>query len=245
MFGDKASEFKQTRNKLIVLFILFFGTFILSTIAFMLVKGVDAAEAFSLTMETLSFTHSLEYGPIKLIQIMLLIFGVFFVWFTLWTALDILLDSNLQGYFKEVKKVRSVKKLKDHFIVCGAGRVGMHAADLMRTKHVSFVLIDKRKELISDAEKKGFFVIDGDVVKESVLKEAGVEKAKGLLAVLPETEKNILIILTAKELNPKITIYARSSHPEHIKRLKKAGADYTFLPEFTCAEEIVDKIKAR
>ena len=72
---------------------------------------------------------------------------------------------------------------------------------------------------------------------------AKIRNAKALIAVLPETEKNILVILTAKELNPKLEVYARSNRTEYVKKLKKAGADHVFMPELSCAEEIVGKLK--
>ena len=85
--------------------------------------------------------------------------------------------------------------------------------------------------------------MEGDVLDEETLIEAKIPQAKALIAVLPETEKNILTILSAKELNPKLKVYARCSRTEYIKKLKKAGADFVFMPELSCAEEIVGKLK--
>jgi voltage-gated potassium channel len=242
MIKEDISKFFEARQKIIYLLAIFLGIFVYGTIGFMAVKGVSVLKAFSLTVETLAFVHQLEEGMTRAFQLTLLVFGVIFLWFALWTSLDIVLEGHFNKYFKEVNMMKQIKKLKNHYIICGGGRVGLHAAELLQARKIPFLILEKREYLIREPLRSGYMVLEGNALEENMLKEASVDRAIGLIAVLPETEKNILVILTAKELNPKLVIYARCSHQEHVKRLKKAGADMVFLPELACAEEIVQNI---
>jgi len=235
--------FSNVKKRLWLLLFLFLATFLFGTISFSFIKQIPFSESFLITVEILTFTHEAsEIGAAHLIKILLLLFGGFVIWFTLWTSLDLVLESHFQRYFKEVRIMNQIKKLKDHFVICGAGRVGMHVAEILKAKNIPHVLIEKDEHLVNDAEKKGFLVVDDDALEEQALLDANTHKAKALIAVLPETEKNILIILTAREINPNLKIYARADRKEYIPKLKNAGADHVFMPEYACAEDITQKI---
>lgn len=139
--------------------------------------------------------------------------------------------------------MKKINQLKNHYVVCGGGRVGMHVAELLKQNKEKFVIVEKAEYLVQEAIRKNFLILEGDALDEEMLVAAKIANAKALIAVLPETEKNILVILTAKELNPKLEVYARCNRNEYVKKLKKAGADYVFMPELSCAEEIVSKLK--
>ena len=100
-------------------------------------------------------------------------------------------------------------------------------------------------DLEKTAEKlkqKGYFVESKDVTDEEVLKEANISEAKVLILTLPEVEKNLLITITAKELNPKIEIYARCDKPSFASKLKRAGAKKVVVPEIEAANKILEEI---
>ena len=139
--------------------------------------------------------------------------------------------------------MNQIKKLKNHYIICGGGRVGQHVAELMKKQKKSYVVIEKNEFNINQLRKKGHLVYEGDSLEEETLENVGIKKASALMAVLPESEKNIMITLTAKELNKKLKIFARSHKDEYIKKMKKAGANFVVTPEISCAEELVDLIK--
>lgn len=244
MLPEGLNEFSEVKRKLLILAIIFIGIFLFGTVALAKVKGTSYQQGFTLTLETLAFVHKVEEtGSTKIIQIFLLIFGGFFLWFSLWTSFDLVLEGHFNKHFKEARIMKKINTLKNHYVIGGGGRVGMHVAELLKNKKEKFVIVEKEEYLVKEAIRKNFLVLEGDVLDEETLIEARIPQAKALIAVLPETEKNILTILSAKELNPKLKVYARCSRTEYVKKLRKAGADFVFMPELSCAEEIVEKLK--
>ncbi len=221
-----------------ILFLLFIGI-----IGHMIFKKVDFLNALLLTFETFAFLHTNEvYLPLRVLQIILLSVGLFVLWFALWSLLDLVLEGQLNEYLKKVGLMNKIKKLENHYIICGGGRVGSHIAELLRAKKERYIILDKDESVVSLLEKKGFVVDEVDILEEKSLIEAGIKKAKALITVLGETEKNIMITLTAKEIRPDITVYARSDRKEFANRLKSAGATFIIIPEFIAAEEIVKEL---
>ncbi|MBI2565344.1 NAD-binding protein [Candidatus Woesearchaeota archaeon] len=235
-------EFFHARKKIIALLIFFFNLFAFGIIGYIITEKISPFQAFDYTVDTLIFKELELSDAGKTIHTLLLLFGIIVLWFTVWTSLDIFLEGHFHKYFSEVRLMDKIKKLKQHYILCGGGRVGVHVAMELNKKKIPFIIIEKDIHLIPNLKKKKFLVLHGDSLEEEILLEAGVEKAKALISVLSETEKNILVILTAKEINPNLKIYARA-HGEHlVKKLKRAGADYVFLPEVICAEDIMKKV---
>lgn len=230
-------------KKIVLLISAILLLFLFGTIGFSLAKHVSLFQGFINTVETLTFMHDkeTELSP-KFIQIMLLLVGSFVVWYVLWVTFDLVLEGSIKEYFQGVNIMNRVQGLKSHWIICGGGRVGTHVAEMMIAKNEPYVIIDRDPNVAAAQTRKGFLVVDGDVIEEETLLACGIKDAKGFIAVIPETEKNVLAILTAKELNPNLKVYARVHGKEYVKKLKKAGADHVFMPEFSCAEEIVKKI---
>ena len=232
-------ETRKVREELKILLLLAAALLAYGTIGYSLALGVSLEKGFGHTIETLAFAHSpqVEAAP-KFLQVTLLLFGVFLVWFVLWTFLDLVLEGKLGEYVKEVKSMIQARALKNHYIICGAGRVGIHIAELLFEKGIPFVVIDCDKSIAEKIMRKGFLVIEGNALDEELLEEANIKKAKALVAVIPETEKNILLTLTAKHLNPGLTVYARAEHDALVRQLHAAGAKHVVMPEVIGAREL-------
>lgn len=125
---------------------------------------------------------------------------------------------------------KSINKLKNHIIVCGAGRVGSNVAHVLRAENVSHVLVDNDPERISEMEEKGHLVMLGDATQDEVLLDLGIMEARGIVCALAEDAFNLFIALTARDLNPGIKIVARAERPESIQKLRRAGADKVIAP---------------
>ena len=122
------------------------------------------------------------------------------------------------------------KKLKNHFIICGAGRVGTRVIRELQKEGAPFVLIEKEVALAERFAKEGVLAIAGDASDEEILKQAGVEKARALVAALSTDAENVYVTLTAKGMRPDLTIVARAQEETARNKLLKAGASKVILP---------------
>ena len=125
---------------------------------------------------------------------------------------------------------RTIVKLKEHFILCGYGKVGQEIARIFAEEGVPFVVIDKDRDSIADAEKDGHLYVLADATDDEVLKEAGIERARGLIVAVGNDADCIYITLSARGLRPDLFIEARASSSAAGTKLKKAGANRIIAP---------------
>jgi len=125
---------------------------------------------------------------------------------------------------------RKIAALRNHYIVCGFGRVGSHIAEDIAAAHVSFVVIDEKEDIVQSCIQRGYLALQGDATVDAVLSEAGIQHAKCLLVATDNDAHNIYITLSARHLSSKLYIIARSNHDETEAKLKLAGADRVLSP---------------
>src|SRR5207248_11459407 len=123
-----------------------------------------------------------------------------------------------------------IARLRNHYIVCGFGRVGLQIAEEFVAARILFVIIDERESSIHNCIELGYLALQGDATSDDVLREASIEHAKCLLVATDDDSHNISITLSARHLNPKLFIVARSNHNETEAKLKMAGADRVLSP---------------
>jgi voltage-gated potassium channel len=232
----------RVRREIKILLIIFILIFVFGITGFMILKHVTFNQALLLTLETLAFSHGEEQGATRVLQLFLLTVGVVFFWIVIWTTFDLILEGHFKKYYSGVKNMDRISKLKDHYIICGAGRVGENIARILKTNKKNFVLLEKNFEVVKEMQNKGYLTLYGASVEEETLIKAGIKKAKVLIACTGEDAKNILIILTARELNPEIIIAARANEESMVKKLRRAGAKHIFLPELLGANEIISEL---
>lgn len=137
------------------------------------------------------------------------------------------ISSHLRRRFME----KEIRKLENHFIVSGFGRVGSQVALELSHEKVPFVVIDRDPQRIEECKEKGFLSILGDAaIGEDVLKKAQIEKAKGLIIALGQDADALFVAVTAKSLNPSLFIVARASTEEGASKLEKVGVERVVLP---------------
>jgi voltage-gated potassium channel len=250
--GEEFSKQKERRKyevllmtqKIKILASLILILFAYSIGGYMLLARVSFKDAILMAFETLAFEHVAIATVVgRAFQLSILVFGGFILWFTLWTLFDLIIEGKLRDYLGEVIIMNKVRHMKKHYIICGGGRVGRHLVDLFIKNKMPYVLVDIDENTVRTLKRHKYDVVEADVTEEETLKKANIKEAKALIAVLPEIEKNIVLALTAKEMNPQIKVYARAEHEELVNRLRKAGADYVIMPEVICAENIMQKIK--
>src|SRR4029077_14867444 len=131
--------------------------------------------------------------------------------------------------FGKRRMERDIASLRDHYIICGAGRVGHSVAHELARKPCPFVIVESDEKSVADLDSKWLALV-GDAASEKTLRDAGIERATGLVAATTTDATNIYIVLTARGLNPKLKIIARASEEAAGKHLVKAGADTVVSP---------------
>jgi len=201
------------------------------TIGFMVFAHISASDAAYETL-TILLTHYDHYGfrdAGSRVLVVLLILSSY----ALIAYLLKLFAESIMGLTGNVRKLRvkaHVEKLKDHYIVCGLGRVGSQVAREMHEEGVPFVALDRDQDKVDEALEAGYLALHLDSSQEDALEEAGIDGAMGLVACLSEDSLNLFVTLAARSLNPKLYIVARANQPENELKLKRAGADRVAMP---------------
>lgn len=240
---NEADNIKKLIKKLKLLGGTIILLFFIGTFGFMIFTGAGLIEGFTMTIESLAFAREISQdGPIRTLELGLFLFGVIIIWWVLWSVFDLILEGAIGKLFTDIKFFNSIKKMESHFIICGGGRVGEYVGEMLKSRKKKYVILEKDEETVNELKKRGHPARVADAMDEDTLRENGIKKAAALIAVLPETEKNILITLTARELAPHIVIYSRSHKKALTQRLKEAGANYVIIPEIAGAEQIIQQI---
>ncbi len=146
------------------------------------------------------------------------------------TALSIASEGGLGLSSRRRRMEEQIERLTDHYIVCAYGRVGRATARELESEGVPFVAIDNKEDVEIQMRKDGVLHILGDPTSETVLRQAGIEKARGIVCAVDSDATNVYVTLTARSLNPEIYIVARASSPETPARLQRAGANRVISP---------------
>jgi voltage-gated potassium channel len=134
------------------------------------------------------------------------------------------------GAIAERRRQRKIEHLRDHFIICGYGRVGRRVAEEMRASGVSYVVVDRSDDAVEAANEHGDLLIEGDATHDDELLRAGLERARGLVVASDDDADNLYITLSARNARPELQIVARASDEEAKKKLELAGADRVVMP---------------
>jgi voltage-gated potassium channel len=136
------------------------------------------------------------------------------------------------------KMLKDINELEGHTIVCGFGRMGRVLAESLRRSDSACVVVERSPERQEEAEAHGFHTVEGDATRDEILLAAGIDRARALATVLPADALNVFITLTARHLNPALTIVARGEDPPTEQKLRHAGADHVVMPAKIGAERL-------
>jgi voltage-gated potassium channel len=204
------------------------------TIGYMFIEGWAPTEAAYMTVITISTVGYGEVHPLseagRIFSIALIIGGVSGALFVFSALVEYVIEGRL-GIARRRRQMKAkITKLKDHFILCGYGRVGEEIARTFSEEGVSFVVIDSRPDNIALAEEQGYLCLLGDATSDKVLLEAGIERARALVAAVGSDVDNTYVVLSARGLRPDLFIEARASAREAEAKLKMAGANRIVAP---------------
>ena len=171
--------------------------------------------------------HDLSQRGI-IFTIVLLVGGVGTVFYALTKGAQVILESELNQIFRRKRLDKLIRGLNEHYIICGYGRMGKIIAKELADEGASLVVVEKRPG--ASEEFAGILVVRGDATRDEVLKEAGIERAKGLISVLSTDAENLFVVLSARGLNPSLLIVARAIEEGSEQKLLRAGATKVISP---------------
>ena len=192
-------------------------------------------EAIYLTIITITTVGYGDYTPQtfygRVFTVGLVISGVGIAFYVLTGFIESALEGRLRVAFGITRVRRNVAKMKNHKIICGGGRTGSVIADDFRDEGLEFVVIENNAERVKELRKKEILVVEGDATSEETLKEAGVERASGLVSTLPNDADNLFLSITVKGLNPNLDIVSRGSSDKTAKMLYMTGVKKVMMIE--------------
>lgn len=209
------------------------GVVLVGMVGFMLIEGWSAIQALYtvvLIVSTLGFSDLRPSDtPGQLLTIVLIAMGVG----TLYYLVGALAQNLIENQFDRSRR-RSMEKriaqLKEHFIVCGFGRVGRETAQQLKAENQPFVVIDNEEQRLQRIGEAGYLFVRGDAADDEVLKRAGITRARALLTAVQTDAANVYITLSARALNPQLIIVARAATAEAEHKLSIAGANRVISP---------------
>lgn len=204
------------------------------TVGYMLLEGwtlVDSVYMTVITLSTVGFGEVRPLGPAgRIFTAVLILVGVGSAAYVFSSLADYIIDGELHGSIQRRRMQRKIDALNNHFIICGYGRVGRQVVRELDTAGADMVIIDSRSSIFDDIDERRYFFVVGDASDDDVLRQAGVERAKGLVAATGNDADNVFITLSARAINRSLTIVARGILADAERKLRKAGADQVILP---------------
>jgi voltage-gated potassium channel len=221
------------RNILIILSLLI-AVLILGTTGFILIEDYPPFDAFYMSLITITTVGYSEIHPLsdtgRIFNSFLVIFGVTIMFFTVGAITQAVIEMQFADVLERRRIRKMIQQLSNHYILCGFGRVGRAAAAELKRSKVDFLVLDRNPERVEMAIKRGMIAALADSTRDEMLVEAGVHRARGLVAALASDADNIFLILSAKNLNPKLKIASRVAEESSETKMRLAGADAVFTP---------------
>lgn len=183
------------------------------------------------TVLTIGFQEMHPLSPAgRMLTLAIAIAGVGTAIYAAGQAAEIIVEGEILGYRMRRKMDKRIREMKDHYIISGFGRVGHQVAADFAAAKIPYVIIDSKPETVSELEPKGVPHIVGDATLDETLEEAGIRRAKGLVACSDSDVANVYVTLSARALNPSLNIIARAAQLETEKKLVMAGANRVISP---------------
>ena len=205
---------------------------------FTLVEGFSVLDAVYMTVITISTVGFKEVQELdtsaRIFVVVLIIGGLTVITYTLSSVGRVIIEGSIQKMVGRHRMLREIEKMKNHYIVCGHGRMGQILCQELTSEKVPFVVVDRDPETGEQLTDLGYKVVQGDATEDEVLERAGVKRAKGLVAVVSRDVDNLYITMSAREMsreeNPKLYILSRATDTPASRKISRAGADRVISP---------------
>ena len=219
-------------KRLLYILVAIGATLTIGTVGFSLIGGYSVFDAFYLTLTTMT---TVGYGDrfshaTRIFNAFLIMFGVTTIFIAIGAMTQTIVELELGDAINRRRNKRMIDKLKDHYIICGYGRVGRGAAAELQHAGAPFVVVDCEPARVERAMSDGMLALAADATRDDTLHQVGIERARGLVAALATDADNLFVLLSAKGLNPKLYVAARAAEEGAEEKMRRAGADAVFAP---------------
>ena len=198
------------------------------------VSNLDAIYMALVTISSVGYTEVVDTShnvPLRVFNMFVILFGIGIMLYVFSASTAFIVEGQLKDLFRRRKMLKQIRELKEHFIVCGAGEVGHHVVmELLKTRN-SFVVIDPSAEHLDKIQQMGDFpILKADAADEDTLNMAGIASARGLVSALNEDKDNLMVTVTARQMNPTLRIVVSCTEAKMAAKLMRAGANSAVSP---------------
>jgi len=227
-------EYPLFRRRIFMLVSLLAAIIFIGTSGYVTLEGWSPLDAFYMTVITLTTVGFGELYPLsaagRIFTVMLIVSGVGLVAYASSTVVQTLISGELQAEILARRRQRMLEKLNNHHIVCGFGRMGQHIVTELQQQKKEFVVVDNDPAAVEAARRQGIFAVLGDASDESVLAQAGIMRARSLIAAINSDAGNVFIVLTARAMRSDLIIVSRVNYDNAESKLRRAGANEVISP---------------
>jgi len=234
------------QRRLLMVSLVFLSTLAAGALGYRIIEGwplLDAIYMSVITVTTVGFSEVRPLSPAgRVFTAILILLGVASITFSFGAISNYIVAGELRGLLGGRKMKRIISSMKNHVLVCGYGRMGHEVCRELQREGRDFVVLDEKEDSIRMARDEGYAAFHGDPGFDESLKECGIDRAAGLAATSDDDAKNLMVVLSARGLNPTLPIVARVSHEDGPEKFIRAGANNVFLPYRTGGRSMAQMI---
>ena len=223
------------------------GIIAFGTCGYYFVEHMPLFEAFYMTIITLSTVGFGEVSPLshagRAITVIIIVLGISVGAYTIGALVRALVEGELLQIFGRRKVQKQVAGLKNHFIICGFGRIGRIICSELHADDIDFVVIEQNPSVIEQIEARKYLYLEMDATTEEALVQAGIKAAKGIVTAVDSDANNVFITMNAKSLRPDVFVLARATEEKNEAKLFRAGANRVVSPYLIGGRRIAQMLK--
>lgn len=224
----------RVARRFLIIGIAIASTLAIGTAGFTIIEHYSPFDAFYMTLTTMTTVGYAEIHPLsrdgRIFNSFLIFFGVSTIFIAIGAMTQTIIELEFGDVIGQRRNRRMIDKLKNHYIICGFGRVGRGAASELQHAGVPFVVVDISPDRVERAMRAGMLAVAADSTRDETLRQVAIDRASGLVAALATDADNLFVLLSAKGLNPQIYVATRAAEEGADEKMRRAGADAVFAP---------------
>ncbi len=236
----------MTHRRFVAAIALLVGITVVATLGFSLIEGWPLGDSLFMaviTISTVGYGEVRELSPTgRLFTSGLIVVAVIIIWYSATSLVAYLVQGAFLPGWRRKRMDGAIRRLAGHYIVCGAGKFGREVAAELAGEGVPFVMIDLDPEHCECAGDESVLFVQGNAEEDETLLAAGIERADGLVSVLPKDETNVFVVLSARQLNPSLKIVSQAAERQTIRKLTKVGANSVVSPYRSAGRRLADSL---